>query len=62
MRTDGETYGVPELPAAIAIGRVLQSVYQAHADRSERTGPALVVSDFGNTWYQRRHAPAAAAL
>ncbi|WP_405641524.1 hypothetical protein [Streptomyces sp. NBC_00019] len=62
MRTDGETYGVPELRAAIAIGRVLQSVYQAHADRSERTGPALVVSDFGNTWYQRRHAPAAAAL
>ncbi|MES5823764.1 hypothetical protein [Streptomyces sp. RG80] len=62
MRTDGDVYGVPELRAAIAIGRVLQSLYQAHADRSERTGPALVVSDFGNTWYQRRHAPAAATL
>jgi len=62
MRTDGDVYGIPELRAAIAIGRVLQSLYQAHANRSERTGPALVVSDFGNTWYQQRHVSAAAVL
>lgn len=62
MRTDGEVYGVPDLRAAIAVGQVLRSLYQAHANRSEHTGPALVVADFGNTWYQRRHQPAAAAL
>ncbi|WP_406863824.1 hypothetical protein ABZO31_26665 [Streptomyces sp. HUAS MG47] len=62
MRTDGEVYGIPELRAAIAIGQVLQSLYQAHARRSERARSGPVVSDFGNTWYQQRYAPAAAAL
>ncbi|MFC8447877.1 hypothetical protein [Kitasatospora sp. NPDC057223] len=57
MRSDGDPYGLPELRAAIAISRVLQGLYQAHASALEAAGTSLVVADFNNRWYQARYQP-----
>ncbi|MHA5052485.1 hypothetical protein [Streptomyces sp. SD15] len=63
MRTDGDVYGIQELRGHRYrpgfAGRLPGVCEPVGADR---TGPALVVSDFGNTWYQQRYVPAAAVL
>ncbi|WP_392672575.1 hypothetical protein [Streptomyces sp. LN785] len=55
MRSDGDPYDLTDLRAAIAVARVLQSLYQAHARELETSSAGLVVSDFGNRWYQARY-------
>jgi hypothetical protein len=55
MRTDGEVYEVADLRAAVAMGRVLRSLYQSRASWLLRHGRAHQVTDFGNDWYNRRY-------
>ncbi|MFE2141529.1 hypothetical protein ACFXA3_07185 [Streptomyces sp. NPDC059456] len=51
MRSDGDPYEPADLRAAMAVARVLQSLYQAHAAALE-SGSTLTVRDFDNRWYQ----------
>ncbi|MHB9757139.1 hypothetical protein ACYBSK_22430 [Streptomyces sp. BYX5S] len=55
MRTQGDTYELAELRAAIAMGEILRGYYQEHASRQEKREETFVVDDFGNTWYQGRY-------
>ncbi|MET8535787.1 hypothetical protein ABZV67_28795 [Streptomyces sp. NPDC005065] len=64
MRSEGDTYGLPELRAAVAMGEILRGLYQEHALRLEKREEPFVLDDFGNVWYQERYgadAPAAGA-
>ena len=57
MRSDGDPFGITELRAAIAVGMVLQGLYQAHATALEESSASLITSDFNNRWYQARYQP-----
>ncbi|MFI1913350.1 hypothetical protein [Nocardia sp. NPDC020380] len=49
MRTSGGEFGLDDLRAAIAVGRIQAMAHQAAADRG------LEIEDFDNTWYREFH-------
>ncbi|MGW4697424.1 hypothetical protein ACWEO1_34180 [Kitasatospora cineracea] len=55
MRSDGDPYDLADLRAAIAVAKVLQGLYQAHAAFLEGNGTSVPVRDFDNRWYQARY-------
>lgn len=55
LRTAGPVYELADLHAAVAVGEILQRIYQAHASRIEETGADHPVTDFTNPWYKKRY-------